>query len=361
MILGTAQVNAAGGTGSNANGGGAGIGSGGYSSYESNVNPGAGSLVLTSTAAVTATGGAAASGLGGGAGAGIGLGGYLDLNSLQPVDGTPLTLYTVAGAASPNAGGRFDPPAYQASAGTRVTFSIIANPGYAVSSVANGAAALTDNGDGTYTLANVTGDIAVTATFNPIIPDAPTGVSAVAGNASALVYFTTPDNAETAIVTGYTVTATPVFGGAQVFASGTGSPIMVTGLTNGQTYAFTVHANNFAGSGPESAMSNMVIPQAAPPTVTGISPPSGPTAGGTNVTITGTNFTGTTGVTFGGLAAFFIIVNSDTSITAITPARSAGPANVQVTTAIGASALVAAAVFTYADDTDTIFRDGFDG
>ena len=37
----------------------------------------------------------------------------------------------------------------------------------------------------------------------------------------------------------------------------------------------------------------------APPTVTGVSPTSGPTAGGTSVTITGTNFTGATAVKFG--------------------------------------------------------------
>ena len=34
-----------------------------------------------------------------------------------------------------------------------------------------------------------------------------------------------------------------------------------------------------------------------PPTVTSISPDSGPTTGGTSVTITGTNFTGATAVT----------------------------------------------------------------
>ena len=39
------------------------------------------------------------------------------------------------------------------------------------------------------------------------------------------------------------------------------------------------------------------------PTVTGVSPTTGPTAGGTSVTITGTNFTGATAVSFGGTAA----------------------------------------------------------
>lgn len=54
------------------------------------------------------------------------------------------------------------------------------------------------------------------------------------------------------------------------------------------------------------------------PTVTGINPTSGAT--GTTVTISGTNFTGVTGVTFSGnQAAQFVVVNS-TTITAVVPA-----------------------------------------
>ena len=45
------------------------------------------------------------------------------------------------------------------------------------------------------------------------------------------------------------------------------------------------------------------IGKTSPPTVTSLSPNSGSTAGGTNVTITGANFTGATSVTFGGNAA----------------------------------------------------------
>ena len=68
-----------------------------------------------------------------------------------------------------------------------------------------------------------------------------------------------------------------------------------------------------------------------PPTVTAISPNSGSTAGGTPVTITGTNFINTTNVTIGGVAATSIVEVSETSITAITPAGSAGTASVVVT------------------------------
>src|SRR5204863_286498 len=43
--------------------------------------------------------------------------------------------------------------------------------------------------------------------------------------------------------------------------------------------------------------------QASVPTVTSLSPPSGPTSGGNQVVITGTNFLGVTAVTFGATPA----------------------------------------------------------
>lgn len=77
---------------------------------------------------------------------------------------------------------------------------------------------------------------------------------------------------------------------------------------------------------------------AAPPTVTMVNPNSGPTSGGTAVTVTGTNFTGATNLTFGGNPApSFTVVNS-TTMTATTPAGSAGPASVVVTTPAGSNA-----------------------
>jgi hypothetical protein len=70
-------------------------------------------------------------------------------------------------------------------------------------------------------------------------------------------------------------------------------------------------------------------------TVTNISPSSGTTAGGTSVTITGTNFTGATSVTIGGVPVTGFTVVSNTSITATTPAGTAGAKDVVVTTPDG--------------------------
>ena len=67
------------------------------------------------------------------------------------------------------------------------------------------------------------------------------------------------------------------------------------------------------------------------PTVSGISPTSGTTAGGTGVTITGTGFLAGANVTFGGTTATGVTVVSSTSITATTPAHAAGAVNVVVT------------------------------
>jgi alpha-tubulin suppressor-like RCC1 family protein len=84
-----------------------------------------------------------------------------------------------------------------------------------------------------------------------------------------------------------------------------------------------------------------------PPAVTKVKPNKGPAAGGTSSTITGSNFTGATAVSFGSVAASSFTVNSPTSITAVAPAGTAGAADITVTTASGTSAIVAHDVFKY--------------
>jgi hypothetical protein len=83
-----------------------------------------------------------------------------------------------------------------------------------------------------------------------------------------------------------------------------------------------------------------------PPTVTSITPATGTTAGGTAVTIVGTNLTGATAVTLGGTAATSVVVVNDTHITAVTPAKTAGAKDVAVTTPAGTGTLTNG--FTYA-------------
>ncbi len=83
------------------------------------------------------------------------------------------------------------------------------------------------------------------------------------------------------------------------------------------------------------------------PSVTSISPTSGSTSGDTSVTITGADLSGAAYVFFGSTAATSYTVNSSTSITAVSPAGSAGTVNITVTTPGGTSATNSADQFTY--------------
>jgi hypothetical protein len=84
------------------------------------------------------------------------------------------------------------------------------------------------------------------------------------------------------------------------------------------------------------------------PTITSVDPASGPQSGGTSVTITGTNYVvGSTTVTFGGVAATAVVVNSSTSITAVTPAGAAPGAVDVVVTVTGCGSDLLKGGFTY--------------
>ena len=86
------------------------------------------------------------------------------------------------------------------------------------------------------------------------------------------------------------------------------------------------------------------------PAVAGVSPASGSLAGGDAVTVTGSGFTGATGVSFGTVPAPDLrLPVSDTQLTVISPpATAAGQADVTVATAAGTSAITPADQFTYA-------------
>jgi hypothetical protein len=114
----------------------------------------------------------------------------------------------------------------------------------------------------TYAGDGVANDYAASTSAPPLTqsvvaaPEAPTAVSASAGDQQATVNFTAPSS-NGAAITGYIVTASP--GGRT--GSGSGSPISVTGLSDGTTYTFTVTATNGVGTGGPSAASNAVTPR----------------------------------------------------------------------------------------------------
>jgi len=92
-----------------------------------------------------------------------------------------------------------------------------------------------------------------------------------------------------------------------------------------------------------SAFTYVALP---PPTISGISPSSGSTAGGTTVTLAGTNFASGATVTIGGVAATGVTALSSTSLRAVTGPRAAGAADVVVT--VGTQSATLARGYTFA-------------
>ena len=141
--------------------------------------------------------------------------------------------------------------------------------------------------------------------------------------------------------------------------------VATAGSTSGFTYDVTAEKNlvtfdtNVTGAvsptgaqSPASTSSSIAVLLTASssvgpvlPTVSGISPTSGPTAGGTSVVITGTNLSGATAVKFGS-ATGAVTADTATSITVTSPAGT-GTVDVTVTTPGGTSTTSPADQFTY--------------
>ena len=160
-----------------------------------------------------------------------------------------------------------------------------------------------------------------------------------------------PNSGSTAGGTAVTITGTNFAAGATVTFGGTAATnVVVVNSTTitattpaGSAGAVTVTVTNPSGQSGSLASGFTYV---APPTVSSVSPNSGSTAGGTAVTITGTNFAAGATVTFGGTAATNVVVVNSTTITATTPAGSAGAVTVTVTNSNGQSGSLANG-FTY--------------
>ena len=144
---------------------------------------------------------------------------------------------------------------------------------------------------------NANGNSSASSASNSVtpssVPGAPTIGTATAGNAQANVAFTVPASNGGSAITGYTVTSNP----GNITGTGSASPIIVTGLTNGTVYTFTVIATNSTGNSSPSSASNSVTPSTIPGAPTGVSA----TAGNAQATITfiapGSNGSAITGYT----------------------------------------------------------------
>lgn len=158
---------------------------------------------------------------------------------------------------------------------------------------------------------------------------------------------------------GTTVTVTGtgfVPGATTVTIGGTTIPATAVTVTSPTTLTFSTPAHpagpvqvvTRTAGGASAGQTYTYVPPPAP-TGTGLNPSSGPTSGGTTVTVTGSGFTpGGTTVTIGGVTvpAGSITVTSPTSLTFSTPANDAGPVDLTVTTAGGVSSPL---TYTYLD------------
>lgn len=150
----------------------------------------------------------------------------------------------------------------------------------------------------------------------------------------------------TVVVTGTNLSAATAvnFGGTAATGFTVNSATQITATAPAGTGTVNIRVTTAGGTSATGAANQYSYISA--PTVTAVSPTSGPTAGGTTVTITGTQFTGATAVTFGATSATGFTVNSATQITATAPAGT-GTVDIRVTTSGGTSATSAADQYTY--------------
>ena len=161
-----------------------------------------------------------------------------------------------------------------------------------------------------------------------------------------------PNNGSTTGGTGVTITGTNFAAGATVtFGSAAATNVVAVNSTTitamtpaGSAGAVTVKVVNLGSQ--SGSLVNGFTYVLGQPTVSSVSPNNGPAAGGTAVTITGANFAAGATVTFGGAAAINVVVVNSTTITATTPAGSAGAVAVTVTNSSGQSGSLAAG-YTY--------------
>lgn len=147
-----------------------------------------------------------------------------------------------------------------------------------------------------------------------------------------------PNTGTTSGGTTVTISGSGFVSGATVSFGGTASPTVSVTNSSSITAASPAHAEgtvsvvvtNPDGLSGTLANSFAYVASIPPPHVNSVTPSSGPTSGGTSITISGTGFMTGASVLVGGTQATGVSVPSSTTITATTPAHLAGAADVSV-------------------------------
>jgi len=193
-------------------------------------------------------------------------------SSVTPLDAPSSP--TITGVASGDAQATVSFTAPSSDGGSAITsYTATSNPGGitgTLSQAGSGSITVTGLTNGTaytfsVTATNAVGTSLASAVSNSVvpatIPDAPTIGTATAVIGEATVPFTAPSSNGGSAITSYTATSSPGGITGTISQSGSGS-IIVSGLTSGTAYTFTVTATNAMGTSLASAVSNsVVIPQ----------------------------------------------------------------------------------------------------
>lgn len=179
-----------------------------------------------------------------------------------------------ASIASANAGGmtanvEFTPSSDMGAGSGTLNYTAVSNPGNYTGSGASSPLVVTGLANNvsysftvsaTNSLNFTSASSAPSALIGTTVPAAPTSVSGTELDTKSVVSFTAPSSNGGLPITSYTVTSSP----GNITATGSASPITVTGLTNGTTYTFTVTAANSNGSSLPSSPSIGVRPSGGP-------------------------------------------------------------------------------------------------
>ncbi len=228
-------------------------------------------------------------------------------------------------------------------AGATVLFGTKAATNVVVNSASSITATAPSGSNQVYVTVTTSQGTSATGSANLYTYEAPPAVTSVSPNSGPIAGGTSVTLGGSGFVTGMTVDfGSNAATGVTVNSSSSATVTSPAGSSNsGGVVDVTVSTTN----GTSTINGGDQFTYTSPVTVTALSVHTGPPAGGTQVIITGTDFTGATAVKFGGNPASYT-VNSSTQITATSPAGG-GTVDVTVTTSPYSSSPARADQFSY--------------